>query len=126
MPVLNNKYSGLITGGLGLSASHGMLTMGFMVFRVTSKRARHPSHRPKRGFHQKNKHYETEDVSQVTITIRAKGKTWSKSYDMPTTQADYMVKLTNTLQSSLGTVSAIIKKAKSIVNISNYSVKTHD
>lgn len=105
MALFKHSYSGLITGGLGMPACCGLITMGFSVFKCTIEIVNPPKppsggggggHVPvgrvgsvplTRQLHHSSK--------LVTVTVQYKDHKWKKTYTVEKTRAKIVVSIVN-------------------------------
>lgn len=110
MALFTNSYSGLITGGLGMPACCGMLTMGFHVFKCTIEITPIPIPSSGGGGHHvqvRNVPLDLHKQRNVTITVTLKGKTWKHTNMVTERKATIIVKAINIVNRARRTVSAV-------------------
>lgn len=123
--IFNNRYSGLITGGLGLNACEGLLTMGFHLFHVEVKvightggggpwpavpvypMANQPQHP---AYYMKWDKANLVSTKLILVTIKMQDKKWTKQFVVETTRAKLIVKAVNFTQSTINNISATVAK----------------
>lgn len=100
MALFKNSYSGLITGGLGMPACCGMITMGFSVFKCKIEIVT-PKPPPNiggggpyvaNGFYIPMTKQLTHTTKLVQITVTYKDKTWKKAYVVDRVKAKIAVR----------------------------------
>ena len=101
MSLFKNTYSGLITGGLGLPACCGMITLQFHVFKCTIAvipGAPIGGSTPvtQGGFYVPFPKKMTQTTKQVLITVKfSRDHVWRKAYVVDNYKADIIVKIFN-------------------------------
>lgn len=112
MALFKHSYSGLITGGLGMPACCGLITMGFGLFRcrieIHDNPATHGGGTPVTGFYVPMTKPITTNTKMVLVTVRLGQKTWRKSYVVDRFKASVIVRV-------VGLISTI--KQKIIVGV---------
>lgn len=106
MTLFKHSYSGLITGGLGMPACCGMITMGFHVFKCKIEVVPPPIRPPNtggggpyvaNGFYIPMTKQLTHTTKMVLITVTYKDRTWKKAYVVDRIRATVAVKAVNFL-----------------------------
>ena len=100
MALFKHSYSGLITGGLGMPACCGMITMGFHVFKCKIEVVPPPVRPPNigggpyvaNGFYIPMTKQLTHTTKMVLITVTYKDRTWKKAYVVDRVRAAIVVK----------------------------------
>ena len=101
MALFTHSYSGLITGGLGMPACCGLITMGFHVFKCKIEIVNPPIRPPNiggggpyvaNGFYIPMTKQLTHTTKFVMVTVTYKDKTWKKAYVVDRIRAKIVVK----------------------------------
>lgn len=97
MALFKHTYSGLITGGLGLPACCGLITLGFGVFKCIIEVYEGAAGggggwSPNGGFYVPMSKPITSTTKMVLVTVRIKDKTWRRSYVVDRYKASIVVR----------------------------------
>lgn len=106
--LFNNKYSGLITNGLGMPACCGMITMGFGLFSCIVIVTEPPvtgggggSIVVQPGIYVPWKGKPPARTKNVQIIVKfSKDQTWRRSYVVSSRGADFLVKVMNVVNAA--------------------------
>lgn len=99
MSLFKHSYSGIITGGLGMPACCGLLTLGFSLFRCKIEIFNPPAGggggggwSPSGGFYVPMTKPITSTTKMVLVTVTIKDKTWRRSYVVDRYKASIVVR----------------------------------
>ena len=104
MALFKHSYSGLITGGLGMPACCGLITMGFHVFKCKIEIVTPPPSGGggagggpyvANGFYIPMTKQLTHTTKFVMVTVTYKDKTWKKAYVVDRIRAKIVVSAVN-------------------------------
>lgn len=128
MALFKNTYSGLITGGLGMAACCGMITMGFHLFKCTIEVLPPVSggggSQPSSPEYLIPYKFNARDYT-VKITVQFKdGKKTTKSYKVTKKRADLYVKIANWSLSVQQKVQVGVQSFKRVAKTITTSFKT--
>ena len=112
MALFKHSYSGLITGGLGMPACCGLITMGFGVFRCKIEIVDPPNppvgggggghvpvggHFGQRGHHVPLTRPLTHTSKLIVVSVKYKDHTWRKTYTVDKVRAKIAIRLVNVI-----------------------------
>jgi hypothetical protein len=119
--LIQNGYGGIITGGLGLPACYGMITMAFHVFTmrviVTPPPGGGGGPYPPSGstgiFYTPRGRFNPQSTKLVTIRIDFKsGKQWKREYIVGDDRAEYIITASNWINALQARISVGVDNIK--------------